>query len=219
MKILLLIPAFNEEPTIAGLVRDAKNYLSDILVVDDGSRDGTRPAAIAAGAMVRGFNQNQGKGEALKLGFEYALDHGYGYVITMDGDGQHDPRDIANFLAILNRYDLLLGNRMEHRSRMPLVRRIANLAASFIVSVLSGCHIYDSQTGFRSYSADLLGHVNLSSSRYELETEVVIKAARRGLRIGHCGIKTIYADEVSRFRSVTDSIRFLRVAAKSFLQR
>ena len=215
-KILLLIPAFNEEPTIAQVVEGAKKYISGILVVDDGSTDNTTPAATMAGAKVHRLERNMGKGAALQTGFNYALEHDYDWVITMDADGQHDAHDIASFLPLLESYDLLLGNRMKDRACVPLLRRAANLTSSFIVSVLCGRRIYDSQTGFRSYSATLLREVRFGCSHYDLETEAIIKASRKGFRIGHCRIQTIYLGEVSRLRKARDSFRFLIVVAKSF---
>jgi len=217
MKGLLLIPALNEEFSIGQVVRGAKTRIPDILVVDDGSSDATQTAAASAGAIVLRLETNMGKGEALKVGFRYALAHNCDWVVTMDGDGQHDPQDLDNFLPLLGRYDLLLGNRMEDEARVPLLRRAANLCSSRIVSVLCGQRIFDSQTGFRSYKAAVLRQVSLNGSHYDLETEVIIKAARQGFRIGHCRIKTIYGREVSRFKNVRDSLRFLRVAVKSLL--
>ena len=215
MKGLLLIPAFNEGSTIGPIVSHAKKWISDILVVDDGSVDATQLAAVSAGAIVHRLEKNMGKGDALKTGFQYVLERGYDWVVTMDGDGQHDPQDIALFLPLLDRCDLVLGNRMEDRVGVPLLRRVANFLSSRLVSLVCGQRIFDSQTGFRSYSASLLRHVRLHCSHYDLETEVIIKAARQGFRIGHCRIRTIYAHEVSRFRNVRDSFRFLRVIVKS----
>jgi len=217
MKSLLVIPAFNEEPTVAGLVRTAKAHIPDILVIDDGSDDATTLVSALAGAMVHRLKTNMGKGVALKEAFAYAIDQGYDYVLTMDADGQHDPEDIVSFLPLLGRYDLILGNRMADSGRVPVLRRVANLSSSLIVSSLCGQWIHDSQTGFRAYRTELLGRVTLQSSRYDLETEVIIKAARKGFRIGHVRIQTIYADEVSRFRNVRDSLRFLSVVFRSFL--
>lgn len=215
MKILLVIPAFDEEPTIRGLVEGARKFVPDVLVVDDGSNDATTLTAGLAGAMIDRVNENRGKGEALKRAFEFALSQGYDVVLTMDGDGQHDPADLANFLPILDQYDLILGNRMSEAEKVPLLRRIANQSASIMVSILCGRRIYDSQTGYRAYSANLLRGIKLTSSRYDLESEVIIKAARKGLRIGHTHIQTIYGTEVSRFRIFIDSVRFLRVVFKS----
>src|SRR6185295_13712842 len=104
---------------------------------------------------------NRGKGEALKTGFAYALDRGYDCVITIDADGQHDPHDLAGFLPALDRFDLILGNRMEEGAAIPKLRHLANLSSSFIVSALCGQKILDSQTGFRAYSATLLRAVQL----------------------------------------------------------
>jgi glycosyltransferase involved in cell wall biosynthesis len=217
MKCLLLIPAFNEEPTICRLIREAKSYVSDVLVVDDGSCDATAAAAAAAGATVRRLKKNMGKGEALKRGFRYAITNDYEWVVTMDGDGQHDPRDIASFFPLLGQYDLVLGNRMEELALVPLLRRIANRTSSLMVSALCAQPIHDSQTGFRCYNARLLRNVRLDCSHYDLESEAVIKAARQGFRIGHCRIRTIYAGEVSRFRNLKDSVRFLHLVLKSLL--
>lgn len=215
MKALLLIPAFNEERTIAPVLKTAKQFIGDILVVDDGSRDATSSEAAVAGAVVHRLEKNRGKGEALKAGFAYAIAHGYDFVITMDGDGQHDAQDIRHFLPLLDRYDMVLGSRIEARASVPLLRRLANFTSSLMVSALCGRRIHDSQTGFRSYSAELIKNVRLDCSHYDLETEVIIKAARQGFRIGHCRIRTIYASEVSRFRILKDSGRFLQVIVRS----
>jgi glycosyltransferase involved in cell wall biosynthesis len=217
MKNLLVIPAFNEEPTIPQLVKAAKKHIQDIMVIDDGSTDATTLVAALAGAMVHRLKTNMGKGEALKTAFAYAIEQGYERVLTMDGDGQHDPNDIADFLPLLDQYDLILGNRRFDSGRVPFLRRIANLTSSLIVSALCGRRIYDSQTGFRAYNTDLLRRVKLHASRYDLETEVIIKASRKEFRIGQTHIQTIYAGEVIRFRNIKDLLRFLSVICKSFL--
>ena len=217
MNPLLLIPAFNEEPYIERLVYRAKAHLPDVLVIDDGSSDTTAALAEGAGATVHRLRSNKGKGEALKAGFQYAAGQGREWVLTMDGDGQHNPDDISNFLPLLTEYDLILGNRMDDAGRIPLMRRIANLFSSLLVSLLCFRRIRDSQSGFRAYRVDLLRQVPLRSSRYDLETEVLIKAVRKGFRIGHCRVQTIYAGEASRFRTISDSLRFFVVIARSFL--
>ena len=139
--------------------------------------------------------------------------------MTLDGDGQHDTDDIAAFLPLLDRFDLILGNRMDDSRAMPWLRWTANRIANLFVSLASRRRIHDSQTGFRAYSEALLRKISLDGRRYELETEVIIKAAREGLRISECRIHTIYAGEVSRFRGIRDSIQFLRVVARARLRR
>jgi len=219
MRVLALIPAYNEEATVASIILGVRRLVPDVLVVDDGSQDGTNAAACAAGALVQRLDLNMGKGEALKAGFAYAIENGYDGVLTLDGDGQHDTKDIAAFLSLLDRYDLILGNRMEDSKRIPLLRLAANRTASFMVSVACRQRIRDSQSGFRFYSAPLLKNVGLRCSRYDLETEVIIKSARQGFRIGDCRVRTIYAGEVSRFSNIWDSVRFLKVVILSLLGR
>jgi glycosyltransferase involved in cell wall biosynthesis len=198
------------------LITQAKKHIEDIFVVDDGSTDETAASASRAGAIVHRLQKNQGKGEALKAGFQYAISQQREWVLTMDSDGQHAPDDIPKFLSLLGRYDMILGNRMEESHKVPWLRRLGNLTSSLIVSLTCFQRIYDSQTGFRAYRTDLLRRIELESSNYDLETEVIIKAARQGFRIGHCRIQTIYAGEVSRFKNVRDSLRFLTVIMRSF---
>lgn len=216
MKILLVIPAFNEEPTLPGLIQSAKAYIRDIMVIDDGSSDATTLVSVMAGAMTHRFATNLGKGEALKTAFEYAAGQGYDWVFTMDGDGQHGSSDIPNFFPLLDNYDLILGNRTRDRRGVPLLRRIADFSSSLLVSLVCRRWIADSQTGFRAYSVRLLQSIKLQSSRYGLETEVIIKAVRKGFRIGGTSIQTIHPGEFRRFRNLQDSAEFLRVIAKSF---
>ena len=218
MRVLVAIPAFNETQTIARVIEGARQFLPDILVVDDGSVDDTGAVAAAAGATVRRLAANQGKGAALKAGFSYAREHGYDYVVTLDGDGQHDPADIANVLPLLHDFDLILGNRMDDSRPIPWLRLAANRIANLCVSLACWRKIEDSQTGFRAYSVALLRTLRLDGSRYDLETEVIIKAARAGLRIGHCRIRTIYAGEISRFDKIRDSLQFLGVLARTMLR-
>src|SRR5579884_3570904 len=188
MKNLLVIPAFNEEPTLPGLIPAAKVHMPDVMVIDDGSSDATTLVSVMAGAMTHRFAENRGKGEALKTAFEYAIGEGYDWVFTMDGDGQHAPDDLPNFFPLLDHYDLILGNRMEDKTKVPLVRRVANLSSSLLVSIVCGKWIHDSQTGFRAYNTKMLRALDLKSSRYDLETEVIIKAVRQGFRVGHARI-------------------------------
>jgi len=217
-KCLLVIPALNEARTIARVIQTARTYVNDILVIDDGSEDGTAEAA-GTGVRVIRHETNRGKGEALKTAFAHSVEGDYDWVFTIDGDGQHDPRDLGGFFPLLDRYDLLLGNRMGEAHRIPFIRRLANRISSGIVSLLCGFKVLDSQTGFRGYRVSLIRAVDLTTRRFELESEILIKAARQGFRIGHCGIQTIYAEEKSRFRNIADSLNFLSMAVKSLFHR
>ena len=219
MKCLLAIPAFNEATRITPIIESASKAIPEILVVDDGSVDGTASVASRAGARVVRHEQNLGKGEALKTAFAFAIKEGYDWLFTIDGDGQHDPDDLKGFFPLLNDYDLILGNRMTDSGRVPFVRRLANRTSSAIVSALCGSPIEDSQTGFRAHRVDLLRALDLKTQRFALESEIIIKAARSGFRIGHCRIKTIYGDEKSRFRTLRDSLKFLSMAVRLFFSQ
>ena len=153
------------------------------------------------------------------MAFGVAIQEQYDWLFTIDADGQHDPDDLKGFFPLLNDYDLILGNRMTDAGRVPLVRRLANRTSSAIVSALCGTRIEDSQTGFRAYRVDLLRRLDLKTQRFALESEVIVKAARSGFRVGHCRIKTIYGDEKSRYRNVRDSLKFLSMAVRLLFRR
>jgi len=217
-KRLLAIPAFNEAVSIARVIESARPRIGEILVVDDGSSDETAAVAMASGVTVVHHQTNRGKGGALKTAFAYAAENGFDWLFTIDGDGQHDPRDLDSFFPLLEDYDLILGNRMQNTGDIPRLRLLANRASTRIVSALcgpTGRGITDSQTGFRAYRVDMLRTIVLTTHRYELESEILIKASRRGFRIGQCRIRTIYAGEGSHYRNLKDSLRFLAMAVKA----
>src|ERR1051326_3299106 len=151
MKSLLVIPVFNEETTLPGLIESAKSYIHDIMVIDDGSSAASTLVSVMAGAMTHRFATNMGKGEALKTAFEYAVSQNYDWVFTMDGDGEHDPSDLLKFFSLLDQYDLILGNR----------GRLADSVFSALVSLVCGKWIPDCRTGFRAYSVGILRSIQI----------------------------------------------------------
>ncbi len=170
MDICILIPGYNEEKMIGHVVSKARKVISDIIVVDDGSVDNTYQIAKSAGAIVIRHEVNKGKGAALKTGFQYALEHNYQAVITMDSDGQHDADDIPNFLNALNvrKADIIIGSRMKNISTMPAIRKVTNKLTSYISSLLMHQKVDDSQSGFRLITSDVLRSVKLESDRYDM---------------------------------------------------
>ena len=232
MNICLLIPAYNEARTIGQIVSRACKIMDPVIVIDDGSRDDTAQIAQDSGAFVLKHRVNSGKGSALRTGFQYALDQGYDAVITMDSDGQHDVDDIPGFLKVFKEnYSLrkrrrgrsgkekvlgvIIGSRMHDISTMPAVRKCTNKLTSFIGSLLVHQEIEDSQSGFRLISTDVLRTVELETSGFEMESELLIKASRVGFRIVSVPIKTIYGQEVSKISPVADTVRFLRLFFRS----
>jgi len=216
LNVCVLVPAFNVASAIAPLVRAVRSAGLPVCVVDDGSSDGSGALAAEAGAHVITHVLNQGKGRSLIDGFRYLIDQGYEAVITLDGDGQHDPADLPRFLqaAELGRADLVVGNRMGETARMPLVRRLTNRLMSALLSNLCGVRIPDSQCGYRLIRCRWLHRIELSSSGYDMESEMLMRAAWSRAAITSVPIRTIYQHQTSHIRPVRDTIRFVRLLVR-----
>ena len=206
----VIIPAYNEERRIGAVVRGAREQMPPTIVVDDGSRDGTAREAEAAGAAVLRHEVNRGKGAALATGFSYARGQGFDYVITMDGDGQHDPADLPKFVAryVSTGIPVLIGNRMAGARAMPWVRRTVNRVMSWLLSREMGQTIPDTQCGFRLFRCDVVPLVAAESACYAAESEILLHVAERGIRLDTIPVATIYRDEKSKISPVRDTVRF-----------
>ncbi len=159
ISIAVIIPAHNEAKAIGPLTASVRGLGYDVIVVDDGSSDGTGAVAASVGAVVLRTGQKSGKGNALRLGFGHALKKGYAAVVTMDGDGQHAPSDIHLFVACFQKTGapIVNGNRMRDPAGMPFVRRVTNAFMSWVISSICRQQIKDTQCGFRLVSAEVVG--------------------------------------------------------------
>lgn len=211
MKILALIPAYNEAEKIGKVIKETLQYC-DVLVVDDGSIDTTGKIAEESGAFVVTHEKNRGKGDALITGFTYALKNGYESIITLDADGQHDPSEIPKFLKKGDTYDIVIGVR-DFRE-MPFPRKISNTITTLLLSLRTRQKIGDSQSGYRMIKTDVLKGLNFKTRGFILESELLIKAK---CRIGNVRIKTIYADEKSHVNNFRDTIKFITFMIQSML--
>lgn len=220
MKICVVIPAYNEERAIGPLASEIRSRGLDVLVIDDGSTDSTAVAARGAGATVLSRMPNRGKGASLATGFSWALEHGYEAVITVDGDGQHHPEDIAQFLTVAAKgYGIVVGNRLHNPRSMPLTRLLTNRFMSWIISSVTGQRIPDTQCGFRLITREVLEGVKVETSKYEIESEILIKSARKGFTIASVPIKSIYLNEQSYINPVADTFRFVRYLWRELFTR
>lgn len=221
MKTCILIPAHNESAAIGQLVSNLRNRQLPVLVVDDGSSDGTGQIAQEKGATVLRNEQKMGKGRSLQKGFEYVLEQGYDHVIIMDGDGQHDVDDIGQFLqkALEHPASIVTGTRMQNYEGMPMVRLWTNRFMSCLISLLCRQKIPDTQCGFRLISREVLKNIKLTSSDFEIETEILVQASRKGFKIYSVPIKTIYGDEVSKIHPFKDTFRFFVYLTKEVFTR
>ena len=212
-KCCVLIPAYREAGRIGDVVRRVRVHVPDILVVDDGSGDGTAAEARAAGAVVLEHDQNKGKGAALTTGFKHVVQEGFDCVVTMDGDGQHAPDDVLRFTEEHARVGtpVLVGDRMGHASGMPLVRRLTNRFMSWLLSREMKQRVPDTQCGFRLYRCDIIPLVMTETERYDAESEMLLRVADLGYTIGAVPVRVIYGCGVSSIHPVKDTVRFFRM--------
>jgi hypothetical protein len=208
MDILIIIPVFDEAATIGRVVEGARAH-GPVLVVDDGSGDDSGAMAIAAGAEVLRHPRRLGKAQALLTGVAAARRRGASLIITLDGDGQHDPDAIPALLAAARQADraVVVGNRLDGPGELPSTRRNAIRVASFFTSWTAGLEVRDSQSGFRVYPLALFEDVRTRRGGFVLETEILLAAAARGWTIVEVGVAAIArARERSRFRPLRDGI-------------
>ncbi len=213
-KIAAVIPAYQEKKHIGDVVRRTRDKIDNVLVVDDGSNDKTAERAREAGAEVIVHPQNRGKGEAIKTGLRHFLNRQFDWVFILDADGQHRPEEIDRFLAAAlsaTEPKLILGNRMNDVSSMPLVRRAVNRYMSKKISRVCRQDIPDTQCGFRMLHRQLIPDLLEGADRFEYESEMLIIASRKGFRIDSVSISTVYSDEVSSIHPVRDTLRFFKL--------
>jgi len=211
VELKAIIPAFQTASSVAEVVLATRRLIPDVLVIDDGSTDDTAEVAREAGAEVLRFPINRGKGIALRAGFSRAIENGCRAVVTLDADGQHDPGEIPK---ILDRWRetgaaLVIGSRNHLEQDMTPRRRFGNRFARRAISFFAGLPVPDAQSGFRVYDAKLLRSVPLRGVRYELEAEVIVRAARRGFRVESTPIRLARIDgtPTSYYRPWVDTTR------------
>ncbi len=219
--IVALIPGYNEAPRIGAVVHGAKAHL-EVLVVDDGSSDGTADVARAAGAEVLEQRPNQGKGAALRAGFRHALASGADAILTLDADGQHDPAEIPTFLAAWTRPpadqeprpELVVGRRSFRA--MPVARRLSNVIGGMAFSWAVGRDIPDNQSGYRLVSRRLAEHTLASDEPgFAFEVEQITTCIRLGGTIAWVPIRTIYAGAPSHIRPIAHLREFIRIVRQA----
>ena len=195
-RTLAVIPCYNEEVTIGSIVLKTKRHVDTVLVVDDGSGDDTAKVAKEAGAIVIFHEKNRGKSSGIKTGFKYALSNGFDYVVTIDGDGQHNPDEIPAVLenVVNNGHDVSIGIRYGISTEMPGWRKIGKRVLDYATSFGNGGHVTDSQCGFRAFNRKAVqGLVSrLNGGEFNVESEQLIKANDLGLKVGNIRVMCKY---------------------------
>jgi glycosyltransferase involved in cell wall biosynthesis len=219
MNACAIIPCYNVGSRCIPVIREARRHVQRVLAIDDGSTDNTRACLTQTGVDLLSLERNRGKGFALFDGFSWVLrDHEIGVAMTLDGDGQHDAREIPTLLAAFcaGAGDLIIGARVGPWSSMPVSRRLANRCSSLLISRICGQRLPDSQSGFRLISRPALERLlpSLTPGRYETETQMLILASRLGFRISSVSIPTIYTQSTnaaSSFHPLRDTFLVARV--------
>lgn len=211
-RVVCVVPAFNAEPTIGAVVGGLRAALPAALiaVIDDGSVDSTYAAARPVADTTFRFSRNCGKGAALRAGFGFAIERGADVVLTIDADGQHDPRSAPALIESLSSADLAIGARDRRPGLMPAGRRLTNRLSAAAVARCIGREVADAQSGYRAIRSSLIAQVRPRGDRYEFETEFLILAGRLGARITFVPVPTVYLGLVpSQFRAFRDSARIV----------
>lgn len=211
-RTLVIVPAYNAAQHLPELLPRLRNVVpeDDLLIINDGSTDNSAEILRESGVTHITFAQNQGKGAALRAGYQYAIEHNYRSVLSLDADLQHLPEEVPRFLAIDDGHQVLIGTREIHGEVMPWLRFMTNNLTSLIVSVFSCKRVRDSQSGFRLIPTEILKLLDLRSVKYDFESEILFKAGAVGCRIGEVPISTVYHDSQSFINPFKDTLRFIR---------
>ena len=216
-RVWCCVPVYNNKDTVKDVVTRCRAMLSRVVVVDDGSTDADVKSLLAGlDVVVLTHAKNLGKGEAILTASRHIEAHGGTYMITIDADGQHDPRDMERFFPLLQGTDtrLIIGCRDFNTENVPASSRFGRKFANFWLKAETGCTIDDCQSGFRAYPVRLLNQLSFKGSRYDFEAEVLAKAAWAGLELVMVPISVRYPkpeERVSSFKPIIDNLRLTRI--------
>lgn len=195
LSLFAVIPAHNESEHIDNVVKQAKKYVDQVIVVDDASKDNTSQIAKKAGAIVLNHIVNLGLGGTLKTGCDAAMLMGADLIVTLDGDGQHDPNEIPKLIEALNKNqaDAVFGER-PFNNKMPFTKKLGNHFFHFYSKYLFGIKVRDTQTGFRLFTSAAYKKIRWAARDYAVASEMLIRAEKSGIKYVPQVIKTIYHD-------------------------
>jgi glycosyltransferase involved in cell wall biosynthesis len=211
-RICAVIPFYNEEKFIRNVVLETLKFVDLVIAVNDGSNDDAENLINdIKNVIILSSAQHRGKGYALQLGFIESLKRNIDIVITLDGDNQHNPEFIPSFITAIDKYDIVVGNRLGNLKKMPFLRIMSNKISSMLLSLKTKQKIFDSQCGFRAYRNDVLSRIKTSSEGFIAESEILILASRLNYKIGFVDIPTVYENESSKINSKEVIVDFLKI--------
>jgi polyprenyl-phospho-N-acetylgalactosaminyl synthase len=222
-KVMIVIPAYNESTVVGSVVERVRRVCPAVVVVDDGSSDGTGDVARVAGATVVRHAINLGQGAALQTGITYALRAGATHIVTFDADGQHDPGDIDTLVSALvdARVDVALGSRFAGTTvDMPRSRRALLQVARLVNFALTGLMLSDAHNGVRAFSRHAAEQLHIYQSGMAHATEIVAQIARRRLRFVEVPVTVHYTEySLAKGQKLSNSFHILMDLLLSGLQR
>jgi len=200
-KIIAAIPCFNEERCIGSVVLKTKKFVSSVVVIDDGSTDATAEVAAEAGATVYQHGQNRGYGATVRNALSKGRELGADVLVILDGDGQHDPKDIPKLVKPIldGEADVVIGSRfLGQGKKPPFYRRVGQRVLTAVTNVGSGQEVSDSQSGFRAYSSKALNALNLAEDGMSVSSEMQFAISKSGLKVAEVPIDVSYFDKAKR---------------------
>lgn len=222
MRVVAVIPAYNEASRIEAVVRGAQKHADIVVVVDDGSSDRTATLARQAGARVMEHPENCGPGAATMTGIEAARALGADIIVTIDADEQHNPHDIPALLEPIRKgtADLVFANRFGQKNKIPAIRRFFNRLGNLVTFLATGKWVEDSQCGFKAFGPRAVKEVDIRMSGYEFCTEIVREAVKNKWRTTSVPAKVLYSEyTLAKGQSFATGVKTaLRILLRSFLR-
>lgn len=213
--VTAVIPFYNPESIFKKVIEDTLPLVDYLVLVDDGSTQDVDHFIVSnAKVYLIQLENNSGKGAALKKGFSKAIELGSKYIITLDSDYQHEPTYIPNFIEALKTSGFVIGKRNFSFSQMPFMRVLSNTITSKVLSIKTKQKIFDSQSGFRGFDASIIPSILPKTNGFEAESEMILRAANKGIPISFIDISTKYDNQKSSIKALKTIINFLKVIMK-----
>lgn len=213
--VAAVIPFFNPENIFGKVILDTLPFVDGLILVNDGSTQLLDDSLFANSKIhLINFESNVGKGSALRTGVTKALSLGSTYIITLDSDYQHEPKYIPFFLQALEISKFVIGRRNISFKEMPFMRVLSNTITSKILSIKTKQDILDSQSGFRGFDASILQDILPETTGFEAESEMILRAAKKGIEISFIDISTKYDNQKSAIKALTVIPKFIKVILK-----